>query len=222
MTHVSIGILGGTGPQGQGLARHLARSGHLVVLGSRDEGKAVETAAALGVDGITGGDNGTAADAEVVIVAVPYDGHAALLESVRDRLVGKIVIDCVNPLGFDKQGPYVLDVPAGSAAQEAQQLLPQSRVLAAFHHLSAPVLNNPDTADLDQDVLVLGEDRDDVAQVIMIAEALPGVRGVFAGRLRNAGQVEGLTANIIAINRRHKAHAGIKIIGLPNDRETKG
>ncbi|MFT4167289.1 MAG: NADPH-dependent F420 reductase [Microlunatus sp.] len=212
---LSIGILGGTGPQGRGLARRLAMAGHPVVLGSRSADRAADVAADLGIAGIEGGDNATAAAADLVIVTVPYAGHAELLEALREPLAGKIVIDCVNPLGFDARGPYSLEVPDGSAAQEAQRILPDSTVIAAFHHLSAIRLEDPAVHTFDEDVLVLGEDRAAVGTVIDLAEAaLPGGRGVYAGRLRNAGQVEALTANLIAINRRYKTHAGLRVSGL--------
>ena len=212
----TVGILGGTGAQGRGLARRLAMAGHRVVLGSRDPSRAAATAQGYEQIGeVTGGSNSEAAAAELVIVAVPYDGHAALLESVRAELVGKIVIDCVNPLGFDAQGPYPLRVEAGSAAQEAQLALPESTVVAAFHHVSAIHLDDPEVTEIEGDVLVLGEDRDAVATVCELATAIPGARGIYAGRLRLAGQVEALTANLIAINRRYKAHAGLHVTDLP-------
>jgi NADPH-dependent F420 reductase len=146
-----------------------------------------------------------------VLVAVPYEGHAALLEALREPLAGKIVIDCVNSLGFDKFGPYANPVPEGSAAQQAAGLLPESQVTAAFHHVSAVLLEDPEVTSLDTDVLVLGEDRDATDLVRGLADAIPGVRGIFGGRLRNAGQVEALTANLLAINKRYKAHAGVRI-----------
>lgn len=212
---LSIGILGGTGPQGRGLARRLAMVGHPVVLGSRSADRAADVAGAIGIDGIEGGDNVRAASAALVIVTVPYAGHAELLENLREPLTGKIVVDCVNPLGFDAQGPYPLHVPDGSAAQEAQRILPDSTVIAAFHHLSAVRLEDPAVETFDEDVLVLGEDRAAIGTVIDLAEAaLPGSRGVYAGRLRNAGQIEAFTANLIAINRRYKTHAGLCIRGL--------
>ena len=96
-----------------------------------------------------------------MIVAVPWDGHAKTLESLREELAGKLVIDCVNPLGFDKQGAYALPVEEGSAAQQAAALLPDSPVTAAFHHLSAVLLHDPEVATIDTDVLVLGEARAD-------------------------------------------------------------
>jgi NADPH-dependent F420 reductase len=215
---VKIGILGGTGPQGRGLARRFAAAGHEVVIGSRTTERAEKIAAEYAQmqdsGRIAGGSNSDAAAAELVIVTVPYDGHAALLASLTQELAGKIVIDCVNPLGFDKQGPFPLRIPAGSAAEEAQQLLPQSTVIAAFHHVSAVLLDDPTIDHFDDDVLVLGEDRESVGIVCELASAIPGARGIYAGRLRNAGQVEALAANLIAINRRYKTHAGITIAGV--------
>jgi 8-hydroxy-5-deazaflavin:NADPH oxidoreductase len=216
---VKIGILGGTGPQGRGLARRFAAAGHDVLIGSRaaERGEliAAEDAQADDTNRITGGSNAdVAAAAELVIVAVPYPGHAALLSALATELVGKIVVDCVNPLGFDHHGPFPLRVAAGSAAEEAQQLLPDSTVIAAFHHVSAVLLDDPTVDHFADDVLVLGEDRDGVAVVCDLAAAIPGARGIYAGRLRNAGQVEALTANLIAINRRYKIHAGLAITGL--------
>jgi 8-hydroxy-5-deazaflavin:NADPH oxidoreductase len=214
---VKVGILGGTGPQGRGLARRLGAAGHDVLIGSRTTERAERIAAEYPqAEGrITGGSNSDAAAAELVIVAVPYAGHAALLSSLATELAGKIVVDCVSPLGFDYRGPFPLRVAAGSAAEEAHQLLPDSTVIAAFHHVSAVRLDDPNVDHFVDDVLVLGDDREAVAVVCELATAIPGVRGIYAGRLRNAGQVEALTANLIAINRRYKAHAGIAITGVP-------
>ena len=211
-----VGILGGTGPQGRGLTRRFAAAGHEVVIGSRAAERAQEVAAEYAASGpVTGGTNAQAAGAELVVVTVPYEGHADLLRGLADELAGKIVVDCVNPLGFDKQGPFALPVPDGSAAQEAQRLLPASTVVAAFHHVSAVHLDDPAIERIEGDVLVLGEDRAAVQTVCDLATAIPGARGVYAGRLRLAGQVEAMTANLIAINRRYKAHAGLRVTDLP-------
>ncbi|MGH3727131.1 MAG: NADPH-dependent F420 reductase [Micromonosporaceae bacterium] len=215
---VTLAILGGTGDQGRGLAYRFARAGQRVLIGSRDAERGAAVAAELsalpGAEAgrVTGGDNATvSAEADLVIVAVPYDGHAKTLESVRDQLAGKIVVDCVNPLGFDKRGPYALEVPEGSAAEQALALLPESRVVAGFHHISAVLLADPEVAEIDTDVLVLGDDREATDLVIALAGRIPRIRGVYAGRLRNARQVEALTANLIAVNRRYKSHAGIRV-----------
>jgi NADPH-dependent F420 reductase len=146
-----------------------------------------------------------------VVVAVPWEGHGALLADVAEALAGKIVIDCVNPLGFDAQGPFALAAEEGSAAEQAAGLLPDSRVVAAFHHVSAVLLLDPSVESLDTDVLVLGDDRDATDTVQGLVTEIPGMRGIYAGRLRNARQVEALTANLIAMNRRYKAHAGLRV-----------
>jgi NADPH-dependent F420 reductase len=207
-----VGILGGTGPQGRGLARRFAMAGHTVVLGSRTPERAVAVAADYAAAGsISGGTNADAAAAELVVIAVPYDGHAELLQSLATELAGKIVVSCVNPLGFDKQGAFALPVEEGSAAQQALAVLPDSRVVAAFHHVSAVLLLDEQVATLDTDVLVLGDDREATDLVQALAGSIPGMRGIYGGRLRNAHQVEALTANLISVNRRYKAHAGLRV-----------
>ncbi|MFE4832875.1 NADPH-dependent F420 reductase [Streptomyces sp. NPDC056672] len=206
-----VGVLGGTGPQGKGLAYRLAKAGQKVIIGSRAADRAEAVAGALGL-GIEGADNsGTARRSDVVIVAVPWDGHRATLEALREELAGKLVVDCVNPLGFDKKGAYALKPAEGSAAEQAAALLPGSRVTAAFHHLSAVLLQDPAIDRIDTDVMVLGEERADVETVRALAGRIPGIRGVHAGRLRNTHQVESLVANLISVNQRYKAHAGLRV-----------
>jgi NADPH-dependent F420 reductase len=213
-----VGVLGGTGDQGRGLARRLAGTGQTVLVGSRQADRAaavagqvnatLETGAAA-VSGVTNAE--CARRSDVVIVAVPWEGHRATLQALADDLAGKIVVDCVNPLGFDKQGAYPLPVEEGSAAQQAAAVLPGSRVVAAFHHVSAVLLNDPSVDRIDTDILVLGDDRAATDAVQALAFRIPDMRGVYAGRLRNAHQVEALTANLISVNRRYKAHAGIRV-----------
>ncbi len=188
-----------------------------MLIGSRDAGRAAEVARGLADAGVVRGLDNAAAVAElggandVVIVAVPYDGHADLLRSLADGLAGRIVVDCVNPLGFDSSGAFALDVPEGSAAQQAEALLPNSRVVAAFHHVSAVLLEDPEVDEVGTDVLVLGDDREATDLVAALAGRIAGMRGVYAGRLRNARQIEALTANLISVNRRYKAHAGLRV-----------
>jgi 8-hydroxy-5-deazaflavin:NADPH oxidoreductase len=220
LLETTVAVLGGTGPQGRGLARRFADAGIPVVIGSRSaeraEATAEELSSATGGQ-VTGRDNeGAATEGDIVIVAVPWDGHGELLEGLASVLAGKIVVDCVNPLGFDKQGAYVLEVEEGSAAQQAAALLPDTTVVAAFHNVSAVKLEDPEVTEVDTDVLVLGEseDREAYERVQDLAGVIPGVRGVYGGRLRNAAQVEALTANLISVNRRYKAHAGIRITDI--------
>ena len=214
ISQTTIGVLGGTGEQGRGLATRFALAGLSVIIGSRTAERANEVAGEIGhsVKGMSNVDAALASD--LVIVAVPWDGHKELLESLVISLSGKVVVDCVNPLGFDKQGAFRLDVVEGSAAQQAQIILADSRVVAAFHHISAKLLLDTDGAQLSGDVLVLGDDREATDLVSALAETLGGMRGVYAGRLRNAGQVEAFTANLISMNRRYKGHAGVQITDI--------
>jgi 8-hydroxy-5-deazaflavin:NADPH oxidoreductase len=213
---MSIGILGGTGDQGRGLARRFAMAGNPVIIGSRSAERADAAAQGLGGElGIRGMANADAAQsADVVIVAVPWDGHGALLASLAALLAGKIVIDCVNPMGFDERGAYPLAVAEGSAAQQAAAVLPDSVVVGAFHHVSAVLLLDPAVGAVAQDVLVLGDNRQATDLVQALAARIPGARGVYAGRLRNCGQVEALTANLVSVNRRYKAHAGLRVTDI--------
>lgn len=237
---VVIGILGGTGDQGRGLAYRFALAGFRVIVGSRNADRARATAAELtaligetssasdpaavspapspappappAVEGMTNADTSTTAS--LVIAAVPWEGHGELLGSLAGELAGKIVVDCVNPLGFDSRGAYALQVAEGSAAEQAAALLPASQVVAAFHHVSAKLLLDPAVRSVDLDILVLGDDREATGLVQELAGRIPGMRGVYAGRLRNAGQIEALTANLVSINRRYKAHAGIRVTDI--------
>ena len=209
-----IGILGGTGDQGRGLARRFALAGHPVIIGSRRLERAQAAAQETGCN-VRGLANAEAArQADLVIAAVPWEGHGELLSGLAAELTGKIVVDCVNPLGFDQRGAYPLPVAEGSAAQQAASLLPGSQVVAAFHHVSAVLLLDPEIDTIDLDVLVLGDDRQATDLVQALAARIPGARGIYAGRLRNCGQVEALTANLVSINRRYKAHAGLRITDI--------
>jgi 8-hydroxy-5-deazaflavin:NADPH oxidoreductase len=207
----TIGILGGTGDQGRGLAYRWAVAGLDVIVGSRDAQRAQAAAAEIGF-GVRGAANlEVAANADIIVVAVPWDGHAELLESVAALVAGKIVVDCVNPIGFDDRGAYPLEVAEGSAAQQTAAILADSRIVAAFHHVSAVLLNDRTVDAIDCDIMVLGEDRAATDIVVQLAAQIPGARGLYAGRLRNAHQIEALTANLISVNRRYKAHAGIRL-----------
>jgi 8-hydroxy-5-deazaflavin:NADPH oxidoreductase len=213
---LTVGILGGTGDQGRGLGRRLAMAGNRVIIGSRDSGRAESAAATIGSPPqVTGAANEDAASAaDLVIAAIPWDGHADLLARLAGPLEGKIVVDCVNSLGFDSRGCYPIPVAEGSAAEQAAAALPGSTVVGAFHHVSAVLLLDPEVDKMDLDVLVLGDDRHATDLVQALAERIPGMRGVYAGRLRNCGQVEAFTANLVSINRRYKAHAGLRITDI--------
>jgi NADPH-dependent F420 reductase len=219
---LTVGVLGGTGPQGRGLALRLATVGQRVLLGSRDAERASQAAmqvaerarsvaAEADVSVGSGSNVDVSGDADLVIVAVPFDGHAPTLTELASALAGKIVVDCVVPMAFDKQGAYVLDVAEGSVTQQAAALLPDSLVVGAFHHLSAVLLEDLATPTLDSDVMVIGDDRQATDTVQALADRIPGMRGIYAGRLRNARQVEALTINLVSVNRRYKVHAGVRI-----------
>lgn len=212
---MTIAVLGGTGPQGRGLARRFAQAGLTVVIGSRGAEKGAAAGAELAEatgGAITGTDNLSAAEAgDIVLVVVPWEGHGELVSSLAPALAGKVVVDCVNPLGFDKQGPFALEVEEGSATEQAAALLPDSTVVGAFHNVSAALLEDPSVERIETDVLVLGDERDATDLVQALADTVPGMRGVYGGRRRNAHQVEALTANLISVNRRYKAHAGVRV-----------
>ncbi|MEZ7003604.1 NADPH-dependent F420 reductase [Streptomyces sp. AD55] len=220
MTSYRIAVVGGTGPQGKGLAYRFAQAGHTVVLGSRSAERARRTAAEIARRAgdavpVGGADNATAAaSADVVLLAVPYDGHAALVESLRTPLTGKVVLSCVNPLGFDRHGPYGREVADGSAAEEAQRIVPGARLAGAFHHLSATSLWNEAGLLAHEDVLVCGDDAEAKAVAVELARTVTGRAGVDAGALRLARQLEPLTAVLIGVNKRYKVRSGIRVAGL--------
>ena len=215
----TIAILGGTGPQGKGLGYRFGRSGHDVVLGSRGEERAAAAARELTrrgtIGSVAGAENLKAAESgEIVVLAVPHDGHDELVTTLATQLAGKVVISCVNPLGFDKEGPYGLDLGPTSAAEQAQKLVPEAFVVGAFHHVSAATLNSDLESLHNEDVLVCGDDDEAKRLVIELAAAVTGKPGIDAGRLRMARQLEPLTAVLISINKRYKVRSGIAVAGL--------
>ena len=218
-----VSIIGGTGNEGFGLALRWARAGIDVVIGSRDAGRAADAAdaarAQLGEGEVSGLANPeAAAAADVVVVAVPFAGQAAVYASIAEHVQPEaVVVDCTVPLAAATGGKptRVLGVWEGSAAQQAAGILPKGAlVCGAFHTLSAPILRNLDRT-LEGDVLVCGP-RAAKPAVRKLVDALPEMRFVDAGPLENARLVEPLTALLIGINRRYKVHgAGIRITGLP-------
>lgn len=213
----TVAILGGTGPQGRGLALRLARAGVSVILGSRDGAKAAELAAEMMEDGdldVRGlGNAEAAAGAGVVFVAVPWPAHEETLRSLRGVLEGRIVVDVVNPLEFDKRGPMGLVADEGSAAEQAQALLPDSTVVSGFHHVSAKTLLD-ESRGVDEDVMICGDDGAAKLEVIALADLLPGARGIDAGPLRLSRFVEGMTSVLLSINRHYRTTTGIRLTDL--------
>lgn len=213
-----IGFIGGTGPEGKGLALRFALAGEEVLIGSRDESRAAEAAAELSAQAlgrsIGGGLNDdVAARSEIVFVVVPYSGHRPTLEALRGHLAGKIVVDVVAPMEFSKGVARAAPVPEGSAALQAKAVLPESTITAAFQTISARDLMDTDHP-VDSDVVVCGQSREARETVMALAEKVPGVRAVDGGGLSNAGYVENLTPLLVNINRRYKAHSAIKIVGI--------
>ncbi len=228
MTTYRIAVIGGTGPQGKGLGYRFARHGHDVILGSRSQERAVPVADEVrarlaevtGAGSVTGAANVEACEAaDVVLLAVPYDGHDELVASL--PLAGKTVVSCVNPLAFDKRGAHgqVIDAGEGSAAESAQRLAPEATVVGAFHNVSAVLLWGDDEF-IDEDILCVG-DSDEGKEVAMeLARAVTGHAGISAGKLRLARQLEPFTAVLISINRKYKTHSGLRITGLPDSSAT--
>ena len=219
----TIALIGGTGPEGRGLALRFALAGHRVVIGSRQAERGAEAASGLRATlreagaqtvQVSGTSNELAViEAEIAVLVVPYEAHRATLEGLRERLAGKILVDAVVPMRFER-GPRPVEVEAGSAAEEAALLLPDSRLIGAFHNLSADVLLDP-VAGVDADILITGNDPEAKATVSALAESIRGARAVDAGPLRFSRFVEGLTILLVGINGRYKAHSSIRVSGLP-------
>ncbi len=220
-----IPIIGGTGALGFGLAMRLVRAGHSVVIGSRSEERASEAAGRLKRSAagarVEGAVNEQAARrGPIVFLTVPFRVQSENLNNLREALEpGQILVDCTVPTAAAVGGKATrsLGVWQGSAAEQAQEMAPDGvTVVAALHTVSASVLADPD-AELDEDILVCGERRADKARVARLIEEIPGLRAVNAGRLETARIVEQLTPLLISVNVRYKAHAGIRITGLPAD-----
>ena len=220
---VTIGIVGGTGQLGSGLALRWLTAGHAVVVGSRDQTKAeqakqdltkVLTERGVNADKLSVATNEQAAEqADVVVLTVPYSHHALTLESIKPLVQNKILIDVTVPLRPPKVGTVQLP-EAGSAAQEAQQLLGDDvRVVSAFQNVAAHHLQHEQA--IDCDVLVAGNDKQAREQVVALVNDA-GMTGFSVGPIANAAAAEALTSVLIQLNRQFKCHAGIRISGLPS------
>lgn len=216
---MKLAFVGGTGPEGLGLAMRMAAAGHEVVIGSRSQERGEEGASKVREKvpqaKASGGENGeVVGDADVVFLAFPYSGQQATLEALGSKLDGKIVCDLVAPLEFRQGvGAVALEVPGGSAAQEAAAQLPNARVVSAFQNMSAEKLQEVDHA-IDCDVLVCGRDAEAKQVIIGLADQIAGVRGVDAGGLSQSRYVEMLTSLLINLNRKYKTQSSIKIVGI--------
>ena len=224
MAGSAIPIIGGTGALGWGLAFRWALAGRPVVIGSRDADRAQQAADRISaevpdaeVEGLTNED--AAKQGPVVILAVPFRAQSENLTNLKDALEpGQLLVDCTVPLAAAVSGKATrtLGVWQGSAAQQAQEMVPDGvTVVAAFHTVGAPELADREL-EMDEDVLICGERKADKAKVAELVEAIPGLRAVNAGPLEAARYVEQLTPLLIAINVRYKVHTGIRITGLPD------
>jgi NADPH-dependent F420 reductase len=220
-----VPIIGGTGALGAGLALRWARAGIPTVIGSRAAERAEEAAARVrhAVEGadVEGLQNEEAAKrGEIVFLTVPFRAQSENLNNLRNALEpGQILVDCTVPIAaaIGGKATRTLGVWQGSAAQQAQEMVPEGvTVIAALHTISAPVLGDLD-ATLDEDILVCGDRKADKSRVAELIERIDGLRAVNAGALETARIVEQLTPLLISINARYKTHAGIRITGLPED-----
>ena len=220
----TIPIVGGTGALGAGLALRWAKAGAPIVLGSRSAERAEEAAAKLRekapgaqIEGMLNED--AAKQGEIVFLTVPFRAQSENLNNLREVLApGQILVDCTVPLAAAVSGKATrsLGVWQGSAAQQAQEMVPEGvAVVSALHTVGAPTLSDTD-AELGEDVLVCGDKKADKARVARLIELIPGLRAVNAGALEMARIVEQLTPMLISVNARYKAHAGIRLTGLPD------
>ncbi len=218
-----IAVLGGTGPEGFGLALRWVQAGETVIIGSRDAKRAQDAAnkikAKVGTHAQVSGDENSAvcAAADLLLLTIPFEGHAALLKQIKPAIrPGSIVIDATVPLAASVGGraSRTLGVWQGSAAQETAELVPKGvAVVAAFQNVSAELLNADGPVDCD--VIVCSDDAGASQIVQALAAKIPGVRAIDGGKLENARILEQITALLIGLSIRHKGHSGIRITGLP-------
>lgn len=219
---MTIAIIGGTGPEGSGLALRWARAGETIVIGSRNAERAAATAAGITErtrqTNISGADNASACyGAEIVVLTIPFEAHAETLKHLKSSFrPGQILVDATVPLAASVGGKPTqpLGVWQGSAAQQAAELVPEGvAVVAAFHNVCADCLN--DDSPVDCDVIVCSDNKEAAKKVRELARKIPGLRAIDGGKLENARIVEQITALQIGLNIRHKGRAGIRITGLP-------
>jgi NADPH-dependent F420 reductase len=216
---MKLAFVGGTGPEGLGLAMRFAKAGHEVAIGSRSRERGEEGAdkvrESVPAGTVTGGENAeVVGEADVVFLTFPYSGQQPTLEALAPHLAGKIVCDVVAPLEFQQGiGAVALSVEGNSAAQEAAAQLPNSRVVSAFQNLAAERLMHLDHP-VEADVLVCGRDAEAKQVIIGLANEIDGIRGIDAGGLSQSRYVEMLTSLLINLNRKHKTETSIKIVGI--------
>ena len=212
-----LAILGGTGPEGKGIALRLAMAGEEVIIGSRDATRAQDAAESLKELApnlkVTGDVNDAAAQqGDVIFLTVPYEGQSPLLQQVAPSLTGKVVVNVVAPMVFNRGRARAIQVEDGSAAEESQNILPDSQVVAALQNLSAEDLMQPDLA-MESDVVVCSNHPEAKQQVMALVQRIPNLRAIDGGTLEYARYVEQLTVLLVNINRNYRCHSTIKIVG---------
>ena len=214
-----VGILGGTGPAGRGLAVRLAEVGVEVTIGSRDAERAAGVVGELRARWpdrnltLTGSDNAAAAGADLVVVATPWDSAVVTVRSLREPLAGKVVVSMANALVKEGREMLALVPPRGSLAAAIQAALPASMVAAAFHHLPASEMEDLESG-LQSDVLVCSDHLEATATTVSLVERLRGLRPLDAGSLSQAAAIEAFTAVCVTLNIRYKAHSTLRILGI--------
>jgi NADPH-dependent F420 reductase len=215
---VRIAFIGGTGPEGMGLAMRFARSGNMVFIGSRSEERAAEAVAAVKEkvpDGdVFGGLNLEGAEkADIVFLTVPWEAHESTLAELAEAIADKILVDVVVPMSFDKDGPSAIDIDDGSAAEQASRMVPEAKVVSGFHHLDGKELQKIDRP-VQGDVLIAGDNKPAKKKVMELVEQIEWVRALDAGPLLNSRYLENWTVVLVQLNKIYKAHSGIRITGI--------
>ncbi|MCS7275836.1 MAG: NADPH-dependent F420 reductase [Dehalococcoidia bacterium] len=213
-----IAFIGGTGPEGLGLAIRFAKAGEEVFIGSRSEQRAAEAVAKVlekvPEGKVRGGLNAEACrEGDIIFVTVPYEAHQETLASLADLIDEKILVDVVVPLQFGGHGVRALSVPEGSAAEQARALVPKAKVVSGFHHLDATLLQNVEKP-MQGDVIICSDHRSAKRKVMELAEKIAYLRAVDGGVLANSRYLEEWTALLLNINRIYKARTGVRIVGI--------
>ncbi|HLB26832.1 MAG TPA: NADPH-dependent F420 reductase [Dehalococcoidia bacterium] len=215
---ITIAIIGGTGPEGLGLAMRFAKAGQEVLIGSRSQERAEEAVrrvkAELPEASVQGRLNAEAVEpAEVVFLTVPWDAHESTIENLGEAIGEKVLVDVVVPMLFDRGAPKAILVDEGSAAQQARALAPNAKVVSAFHHLDGTELQRIDRP-MQGDVLVAGDHKGAKKTVMELVELIEYVRALDAGGLSNSRYLEEWTVLLLHLNKIYKAHSGVRIVGV--------
>jgi len=213
-----LAFIGGTGPEGLGLAMRFAKAGNAVYIGSRNEERAAEAVAKVlekvPEGEVYGGLNEEGAErAEVVFITVPADAHHDTLTGLVEQIADKIVVDVVVPMVWDKDGPRAIPVEEGSAAEQARAILDKAKIVSGFHHLDASDLQRVDRP-MQGDVIVCSDHRGAKKRVMDLVEQIEYVRALDGGGLANSRYTEELTVLLLQINRIYRSHSGVRITGI--------